>query len=66
MQVGENVRGQAVHEAARVMAAAAADEVLVSEMARALASGAGLEFDDRGEHVLKGFDGPRRLYALVG
>jgi class 3 adenylate cyclase len=65
-QVGENVRGQAVHEAARVMAAAAADEVLVSEMARALASGAGLEFDDRGEHVLKGFDGPRRLYALVG
>jgi len=65
-QVGESVRGQAVHEAARVMAAAAADEVLVSEMARALASGAGLEFDDRGEHVLKGFDGPRRLYALVG
>ena len=64
--VGEDVRGVAVHEAARVMATAAADEILVSETARALASGAGLTFEDRGEHTLKGFEGRRRLYALVG
>jgi class 3 adenylate cyclase len=64
--VGDHVRGVAVHEVARVMAAAGADEVLVSETARALASGSGLTFEDRGEHVLKGFDGPRRLFALVG
>ena len=48
------------------MSVASADEVLVSETARALASGSGLVFEDRGEHTLKGFDGPRRLYALVG
>ena len=65
-RVGDRVRGQAVHEAARVMSVASADEVLVSETARALASGSGLVFEDRGEHELKGFDGPRRLYALVG
>lgn len=65
-QVGDGVRGQAVHEAARVMSLAGSDEVLVSETARALASGSGLVFEDRGEHEFKGFDGPRRLYALVG
>ena len=65
-QVGDGVRGQAVHEVARVMSTAGADEVLASETARALASGSGLVFEDRGEHALKGFEGPRRLYALVG
>ena len=64
--VGANVRGLAVHEAARVMAAAGADEIFASETARVLAAGAGFGFDDRGEHTLKGFDEPRRLYALVG
>lgn len=64
--VGTKVRGLAVHEAARVMAVAGADEIFASETARALASGAGLTFEDRGEHVLKGLDGPRRLFALVG
>jgi class 3 adenylate cyclase len=48
------------------MAAAGADEIFASETARALASGAGLTFEDRGEHALKGFDEPRRLYAIVG
>ncbi|HEY8198769.1 MAG TPA: adenylate/guanylate cyclase domain-containing protein [Candidatus Limnocylindrales bacterium] len=65
-QVGDGVRGQSVHEVARVMSTATADEILASETARALASGSGLVFQDRGEHVLKGFEGPRRLYALVG
>jgi class 3 adenylate cyclase len=65
-KVGTGVRGQAVHEAARVMALAGADEIFASETARALAQGAGLMFEDRGEHVLKGFEGSRRLYALVG
>jgi len=64
--VGTQVRGMAVHEAARIMAAAVPDEILVSATTRDLASGAGLAFEDRGEHELKGVPGPRRLYAFVG
>jgi class 3 adenylate cyclase len=62
--VGGNVQGLAVHEAARVMAEAGADEILASETTRALA--AGLTFEDRGTHRLKGFPDERRLFALVG
>jgi class 3 adenylate cyclase len=62
---GNDIRGVAVHEAARVMAAANPDEILVSETTRALALTSGLEFADRGEHHLKGLRGPRRLHAYV-
>jgi class 3 adenylate cyclase len=60
--VGDGVRGVAVHEAARIMAAAAPDEILVSETVPALVSGAGLSFEPRGEYELKGF-GKRSLFA---
>jgi class 3 adenylate cyclase len=63
--VGDDVRGVTVHEAARIMAAAGADEILVSELTRVLASGAGLAFEDRGAHVLKGLDGEWRLAAYA-
>ena len=63
---GSSLRGVAVHVAARVGDAAAADEVLVSATTRDLVAGSGLEFVDRGEHLLKGLDGPRRLYAATG
>jgi class 3 adenylate cyclase len=63
--VGGGVGGLAVHEAARIMASAGPDEILVSSITRELASGAGLEFADRGEHELKGVPGPRRLYAYL-
>lgn len=55
----------AVHEAARVMAAADPDEILVSETTRALLLTNDLGFADRGEHHLEGSEGPRRLYAYV-
>jgi len=63
--VGEDVRGVAVHEAARIMAAAGPDEILVSELTRALAGASGLRFEDRGTHVFKGLDGEWRLAAFV-
>ena len=63
--VGQDVRGVAVHEAARIMAAAGDDEILVSELTRVLAGGSGLAFEDRGTHALKGLDGEWRLAALV-
>jgi class 3 adenylate cyclase len=60
------VRGVAVHEAARIMGKAGADEILVSETTRVLALTSGLEFDDRGTHKLKGLAGDWRLHALAG
>jgi class 3 adenylate cyclase len=63
--VGAGVRGVAVHEAARVMATAGPNEILVSETVRVLAEAAGLMFEDRGLHSLKGLDGERRLFAYA-
>jgi class 3 adenylate cyclase len=59
--VGDDVRGVAVHEAARIKEQAHADEVLVSETTKALAAASGPEFEDRGVHQLKGLEGERRL-----
>jgi class 3 adenylate cyclase len=63
--VGDDVRGTAVHEAARIMAEAAPDEILVSELTRMLCAPAGLAFDDRGTRELKGLDGEWRLASLA-
>jgi class 3 adenylate cyclase len=62
---GGDVRGVAVHEAARIMAKAAAGEILVSEATRALAQPSGFAFDDRGLQRLKGLEGERHLYAYL-
>jgi class 3 adenylate cyclase len=62
--VGEQIRGLAVHEAARIAAAANPGEILVSQTTRDLSAGAGLLFEDRGLHPLKGIPEPRRLFAL--
>jgi class 3 adenylate cyclase len=61
---GDAVRGVAVHEAARIMAAAAPDEILVSEAVPTLVSGVGLRFELRGEYELKGL-GTRVLLAFA-
>jgi len=54
-----------VHTGSRVAAVAAAGEVLVSSTVRDLVAGSGIEFEDRGLHELKGFDEPRRLFAVA-
>jgi class 3 adenylate cyclase len=61
---GDNVGGMAVHIAARVMARAAASEVLVSSTVKDLVVGSGIEFDDRGEAELKGVPDEWHLYAV--
>jgi class 3 adenylate cyclase len=63
--VAGDVRGVAVHAAARILARAGEGEILVSETTRGLAGSTGLEFEDRGTHELKGLDGEWRLFALV-
>ena len=61
---GSDVRGIAVHIAARIAALAAADEVLCSSTVKDLVVGSGIQFDDRGPHALKGVPGDWQLYAV--
>lgn len=59
------VAGLAVSIGARVAAAAAGGEVLVSQTVKDLVAGSGLSFADRGERELKGVPGTWRLYAAA-
>ncbi len=62
---GDNVYGGAVNLASRVCAISEPGEVLVSETVRALArTSAGVRFEDRGVHELKGIEEPQRLFAV--
>jgi class 3 adenylate cyclase len=47
------------------MAKAAGGELLVSETVRDIVAGSGLRFEERGEHELKGIEGPRRLFVAL-
>lgn len=60
----DDLRGIAVHEAARITALADPSEVLVSSATRGLLETSGFDFEDRGEHRLRGIETPRRLYAV--
>jgi class 3 adenylate cyclase len=61
---GDQVRGLAVHTAARIVDQAGAGEVLVSGTTRDLAEGAtGLTFESRGRHRLKGLEREHELFA---
>jgi class 3 adenylate cyclase len=60
-----DVRGVAVHTAARIMAFAAAGDVVVSATVRDIVGDGDLRFEDAGTHELKGIPGTRTLYRLV-
>ncbi len=61
----DNVYGGAVNIASRISALAAPGEVLVSDTVRALArTSAGVNFEDHGEHTLKGIEEPVRVFAV--
>ena len=62
----DDIAGLAVHIGARVSALAGPDEVLVSSTVKDLVVGSGLEFEDRGSHLLKGVPGEWRLFAVEG
>jgi class 3 adenylate cyclase len=61
---GDDVGGIGVHFAARVMAAAAPGEVLVSGTVHDLVAGSDYVLEDRGAHALKGIGGEWRLFAV--
>jgi len=60
----DDVRGIAVHTAARIMAVAESGEILVSATVMDLLDGSGLTFQDAGVHELKGLHGARQLFRL--
>ena len=61
----DDVRGLAVHVAARIQVLAAPGEILVSGTSRDLLEGSDLNFEDRGSHELKGISGARQVFALT-
>jgi len=60
----DDLRGLAVHLAARIMALAGPGEVLVSGTVRDLLEGSGIGFEPRGTPELKGI-GPRPIFAVT-
>jgi Adenylate cyclase, family 3 (some proteins contain HAMP domain) len=60
-----DIRGMAVHLAARIMGLAGPGEVLISGVTRDLLAGAGHTFESRGRHQLKGIDDEREVFALA-
>lgn len=62
---GDDIRGIAFHVGARVVALAQPGEIWLTSTVRDLISGSGMRLEDRGDHELKGVDGPVRLYVLL-
>lgn len=63
--MADDVRGVAVHLAARILGLANAGETLVSSTTRDLADGSQMAFEERGRHELKGISGSREIFALI-
>jgi pimeloyl-ACP methyl ester carboxylesterase len=63
---GATIAGLTVHTGARIAALAGTGEVLVSSAVKDLVAGSGIEFEDRGEHELKGVPDRWRLYRALG
>ena len=62
----DDLGGISVHIAARIQAMADPGELRVSRTVTDLVAGSGIEFDERGEHQLKGVPGTWQLFAVRG
>ena len=60
----DNIRGLAVHISARVSALAHAGQILVSSTVKDLTAGSGLNFEDAGQHEMKGVPDQWHLYRV--
>lgn len=63
---GDDVRGIAVHVAARLLPIAEADGIVLTATTAELIEGAGIAMEDTGTHELKGMDGMRRVFRVSG
>lgn len=61
---GDDISGIAVHVASRIADVAGAREVLVSQTVVDLVAGSGIDFDDAGEHELRGVPGIWKLHRV--
>jgi class 3 adenylate cyclase len=61
---GADIAGIGVHIAARVLACAPPGELLVSAAVPMLVAGSGIEFEEGGEHELKGVPGTWQLFSV--
>jgi len=61
----EGIGGIGVHTAARVVAMADSDEILVTSTVRDLVAGSGFQFEDRGIYKLKGVPGEWALFRVL-
>ncbi len=62
--IGEDVRGIAVHTAARLLGLAGSDEAMISATTRDLLDGTDIATEDAGLHELKGLSGARQVFKL--
>jgi class 3 adenylate cyclase len=63
--VSGGLRGITVHETARIMSLGHGGEVLLSDITKDLSQGASVQYEDRGEHELKGISRPRHVFAIA-
>jgi len=63
---GDDIAGLAVTIAKRVCDLAGRGEVLVTRTVIDLIVGSGIDFEDRGDHELKGVPGTWRLFSVEG
>jgi class 3 adenylate cyclase len=63
--VADDVRGIAVHVAARLLSLGGPGDVILSAATSDLVEGSGLALEDLGEHELKGVGGRRRAFRLA-
>ena len=61
---GADIGGIAVNVGRRICDTAESGQILASNTVKDLVFGSGLEFEDRGEHALKGVPGRWQLYAV--
>jgi class 3 adenylate cyclase len=64
IEEGGDLFGATVIMASRIAMRAEANEILTSDVVRALCAGKGFLFADRGENVLRGFEDPVRVYEV--
>ena len=63
--VGDDIRGIAVHAAARMLDHAGPNEVLISTTTRDLLEGSAVTLEDAGTYELRGLTGARQLFRLA-
>jgi class 3 adenylate cyclase len=61
---GDDIRGRAVHEAARMLGVAEPGQVILAEGTRSFTLDAGVDVVDLGERDLRGLEGRYQLYAV--